>query len=359
MAEFTLDRRTLVRSVGAAGGLSILSAAAEAASDDEPPVPDTDPHTQLTYAAVVDAVIPRTPEVGADLGDEHVPGGLEIGLDAYLVEYVNTLFSGLTPVGDRTGDLRLAEPMATLLEEAAIELLARGRNDDQPSPRFVEDLTDRSTTVGEAIDVAAAGLFPRLSRRDRLNAMTLFDEKELDTAPITDGTPVPLFESDGGLVPTLMVGFTEVVYYSEWQGYEDITVPPSEREFTNDDDVIQSWRQSEFPGFADGHQAFRGYWGGDDVSLGAGETWETRGDREITMESGEFRDNSYDTSGYVEVFPTDGTPGTDRPASGGFAGDSGPGGGGVSPPENPTGTTGDDDWLLATDGALDVTGGDD
>ncbi|WP_255150631.1 hypothetical protein [Halorarius halobius] len=357
MAEFTLDRRSLVRSVGAAGGLSLLSAAAEAASDDEPPVPDTDPHTQLTYAAVTDAVIPRTPELADDLGDEHVPGGLETGLDAYLVEYVNTLFSGLTPVGDRTGDLRLAEVVATVLEEAAVELLARGRNDDQPSPRFVRELTDRSTTLGEAVDVAAAGLFPRLSRRDRLNALTLFDEKELDVAQLATDTPLPLVESDGGLVPTLLVGFTEVVYYSEWQGYEDISVPPSERAFTNDDDAVQSWRQTDFPGFADGYAAFRGYWGGDDVSLGAGDVWDEVGERTITFESGEFRDNEYDTSGYEEVFPTDGEPATEDPLGTGQTGGDAP-----SPPEAPTGGTSEDgrpgDGGLLDGGLLDAAGGD-
>ncbi|WP_255196913.1 hypothetical protein [Halorarius litoreus] len=317
MAEFTLDRRTLVRSVGAAGGLSLLSAAADVAAAETPPTPDTDPHTQLTYAAVVDAVIPRTPDLADDLGAEHVPGGLEAGLDAYLVTYVNDLFSGLSPAGDRTGDLRLAEPVAMVLEEAAAELVARGGNESAPSSRFVADLTDRSTTVGDAVDVAAAGLFPRLSRQDRLNAMALFDEKAVDTAPLADELPVPLVESAGTLLPTLLVGFTEVVYYSEWQGYADITVRPSERQFTNDSEAVQSWRQTEFPGVADGYAAFRGYWGGDDVSLGDGEMWKPVGDRAISFESGAFRENEYDTSGYEEPFPTDGTPASDGVVSGG------------------------------------------
>lgn len=320
MEEFTLDRRTLVRSAGAAGGLSLLSAAAEAAeaaSDADPLVPDTDPHTRLTYAAIVDAVVPRTPELREPLGDEHVPGGLETGIDAYLVTYANTLFSGLGPAGDQTGDLRLAEAVATIVEATATELVARGENRDQPSPRYVEDLTDRSTTLGDAIDVAAAGLFPRLTRRDRLHALSLLDEKELDTAQLATDTPLPLVESDGGLIPTLVVGFSEVVYYSEWQGYEDVTVPPGDREFRNDPDAVQSWRQTGFPGFADGYAAFRGYWGGGDVSLGAGRVWRSIDDRTLTFESGEFRDNDYDTSDYEEVFATDGTPTTDQPVNAG------------------------------------------
>ena len=322
MDDYRLDRRTVVRSAGAVGGFSLLSAAADAVLTAEPSLPDTDPHTQLVYTAVVDAVIPRTPTLEDDLGGEHVPGGLEIGLDAYLVTYVNHLFSGLRPIGGRTGDLRLAEVVAMVLEVAAVELVARGKNEDPPSSRFLGDLTDRTTTLGEAVDVAAAGLFPRLSPRDRLNALTLLDEKEIDTAPIAEDTPVPLFESDGGLIPTLVVGFTEVVYYSEWQGYEDSTVPPSDRAFTNDPEAVQSWRQTGFPGVADGYAAFRGYWGGDDVSLGAGEVWKTVDDRTLTMEPGAFRDNEYDTSDYEEVFATDGTATTDRPVRDGAPGGS-------------------------------------
>lgn len=316
MAEFTLDRRSAIRSVGAAGSLSMLSAVARAASDEGPSRPDTDPHTRLVYAAIVDAVVPRTPAVAEELGRAHLPGGLEVGLDAYLIAYVNDLFSGLTRAGDRSGDLRLAESVALVLEEAATELVARGKNEDAPSARYALDLRDRSTIVDDAVDVAAAGLFPRLSRRDRLNALTLLDEKEIDTAALADRTPVPLFESDGGFVPTLVVGFTELVYYSEWQGYDDFTAAPSERSFADNPAAVQSWRQSGFPGVADGYRAFRGYWGRPNSSLGEGRVWKrVDGDRgppnTITLESGEFRDNDYDTSGYEEPFPTGGTDGED------------------------------------------------
>ncbi len=307
MAEFTVGRRTVLRGAGAAGALSVLSAAAEAARADEPPVPDTDPHTRLTYAAVVDAVVPRTPALATELGAEHVPGGLAVGLDAYLVTYVNDLFSGLTRLGDRTGDLRLAEPVALVLEAAAVELVATGGNEDAPSPRFARELCDRSTTIDEVVDVAAGGLFPRLSRRDRLNALTLLDELAVDLSVLADRLPVPLVESDGGLVPTLVVGFTEVIYYSEWQGYADFTAPPSGRAFTDDPGAVQSWRQSGYPGNADGYAAFRGYWGDADRSLGAGEHYRDSGDHALYLESGEFRDNDYDTSDYEERYATEDT----------------------------------------------------
>ena len=56
-------------------------------------------------------------------------------------------------------------------------------------------------------------------------------------------------ESSGALVPQLLVAFTEGIYYSEWQGYEEFTVPASEREFpgTVNGERLQSWQQTDFP----------------------------------------------------------------------------------------------------------------
>ena len=57
-------------------------------------------------------------------------------------------------------------------------------------------------------------------------------------------------ESSGALVPQLLVAFTEGIYHSEWQGYEEFTGPPIEREFpgTVDGERLQSWQQTDFPG---------------------------------------------------------------------------------------------------------------
>jgi hypothetical protein len=45
----------------------------------------TDPHTRDTYRAIVDAIIPRTPELGDELGPEHVPGGLDVELEKFII----------------------------------------------------------------------------------------------------------------------------------------------------------------------------------------------------------------------------------------------------------------------------------
>ncbi|WP_440764516.1 hypothetical protein [Natronorubrum sp. DTA7] len=57
-------------------------AQAEEALTEEIP---TDPHTRDTYRAVVDAIIPETPQLEDELGPEHVPGGLEVELEKFLI----------------------------------------------------------------------------------------------------------------------------------------------------------------------------------------------------------------------------------------------------------------------------------
>jgi hypothetical protein len=199
-----------------------------------------------------------------------------------------------------------------VLDAAAAELVARGENTVPLDPGRVLDLLDLRDVAADPRNLAA-GPFAKLSRRDRLRALAMLDEKELDTAEL----PGPLVEADAGLVPQLVVGFSEVIYYSEWQGYDDVTAPPSERSHPNDPGAVQSWRQTGYPGFEDGNAAFRGYWGAPDTSLGAGETWKTyegpRGTRRLTFESGAFRENDYDTSDYEEVYPETGEPAGDPP----------------------------------------------
>lgn len=265
----------------------------------------TDMHTAVTFRAVTDAVLPRTPALESELGAEYVPGGVDVDLDTFAVTYVNNAFQfGLPHVGPR-GNLPLAAPVANALDIAALKLLSRGRNESHPSPDRPLELFGGG--AGSVIDVAAAaGPFAMLSREDRLRAISVLDEIEIEVAPFRGLE----FEIDGGLVGQLVVGFTELLYYSEWQGYEAFTRPPSERVHSNDPSEVQSWRQTGYPGYASGYAALRGYVGTDESPLGGGDGWtvlDEDGDRRVSIvrESGSFRENDYDTSGYEEPYPED------------------------------------------------------
>ena len=327
MSEFSTSRRSLLRGLAAGGAAAALPSAASAAETAE----QTDPTTRATFRAIVDAVVPETPELAAELGPEHEPGGLEVGLEDYLLAVTNSIFSmwdapelviaagvdeeieaGPVEVNvsqevrteqDPEANARLAELVGKICDAAAAELLARGGNEESPDPTRFE----------------AGGTFASLSRRDRFRALALLDEREVEETRL----PGPATESSGALVPQLLVAFTEGIYYSEWQGYDEFVVPPGERAFseTVDGERLQSWRQTDFPGIIDGAAAFRGYWGAPEASLGEGGVWKSyEGDggvgpaARIYREAGEFVDNDYDTDGYEEPFDTSGEPPEDGPA---------------------------------------------
>ncbi|WP_281194847.1 hypothetical protein [Halorubrum sp. F4] len=265
--------------------------------------PDVDPHTRVTFRAITDAVVPETPALAEEFGPEHVPGGLAIDLDEFAITYVDDGFQfGLPHLGPQ-GNIPIADPIAHTLDAAALTLLERGDNESDPSVDRALSLLGSDDPSPATVE-DAVGPFAKLSRRDRLRAIGILDEFDVEFSPTDDD----LFELDAGLVGQLVIGFVEMIYYSEWQGYDEFTQPPSRREHPNDPAAVQSWRQTGFPGFADGYAALRGYVGTVDGPLGDGDTWttidEAAGTR-ILRESGSFRENEYDTSGYEEPFPVE------------------------------------------------------
>lgn len=348
-----------------------------------------DVHTMVTFRAITDAVIPETPELGAELGPEHVPGGLAIDLDEFVITYVDNGFqlgslgggphrkiplasivsrifnvgalktrdrdenisepsidrseldaelgpehvlgglavnldeSVITYIDDRSqpglpdvgphglglpdigphGKIPLASIVSHILDTAALKLLDRGENASEPSIDRPLSLLEPGDALPDQIK-NEAGMFSKLSQRDRLRAISILDEFEIELV-LGEGK---LFEFDAGLLGQLVVGFTEMIYYSEWQGYDEFTRPPSERIHPNDPSAVQSWQQTGYPGFANGYAALRGYVGTDEGTLGDGEIWTTiNGDAaspvRIRREPGRFQENDYDTSDYEEPYP--------------------------------------------------------
>lgn len=313
-------RRDVLRGVGALGTSGVV-AAATATRESTATVVDADrprgPHVRANFRAVVDAVVPRTPDLAGELGREHVPGGLDVGLDDYLPTFVDTLFSAGVPGAGDVGTLQLSEVVAIALDLGATTLVATGEHESPPSIARVlelvdvDDLLDLRRLADDPETALEESLFAALSRRDRLRAIERLDAVDLDTAVL----PGPVAEVDAALLGQLVVGFTEVLYYSEWAGYDDVEAPPSERSLEDD---VQGWDQTGFPGVIDGAAALRGYWGRPDGPLGAGATWDVvdaDADRPIQLraEPGTFTEDAYDTSDYAEPFATDGSPATDGP----------------------------------------------
>ncbi|MFD1513363.1 hypothetical protein [Halomarina rubra] len=81
----SVTRRDVMKGVGGLAALSMSNATfAEARTAMNAPL-ESDPHTADTYRAIVDAIVPRTPELEDELGGEHVPGGLDIELEKFLI----------------------------------------------------------------------------------------------------------------------------------------------------------------------------------------------------------------------------------------------------------------------------------
>jgi hypothetical protein len=216
-------------------------------------------YTRQNIRHLVDAVIPRTPELAASHGPEHVPGGLDVGVDDYVIESFNSyqehhlgvLSTVLRALGVR--NYPYAALVALLLDVVAVELLVRGDNE-------------------ESVPVAStASPFARLSRRDRLRALELLETGALDTLASKTDDRLPVL----GTVRFLALGvntFPLLGYYSEWPGETPETNP--------------GWQQTDYPGPREGYSEHMGYeidefdeWDEDEFAPGGTDQREQGGDR--------------------------------------------------------------------------------
>lgn len=88
----------------------------------------TDPHTRDTYRSIVDAIVPRTPQLENELGPEHVPGGLAIELEKFIIWDFNhfqevrldTLHTGSSSdAAVNTGDAQIDAEKQTTFDDSA------------------------------------------------------------------------------------------------------------------------------------------------------------------------------------------------------------------------------------------------
>lgn len=167
-------------------------------------------HARGTFAALVDAVIPETPELaaGADTADQ-TPGGLAAGTHDRVLSAVN----GFIEVED--GPLAwfgydavpLGPVVALLFELAAVELLLRGETAGLQPPETA----------------FSVGAFSRLSRRDRLRALRLLEDGGVlpALAGRFDVTGLHTVAYLAGAVVTLV----EFDYYSGEQARDQVGYP--------------------------------------------------------------------------------------------------------------------------------------
>lgn len=136
----SMTRRGVMKGVGGLAAVSMSGVSVAEAQEVLGREVPADPHTRDTYRAIVDAIVPRTPELGEELGEEHVPGGLDVELEKFLIwdfnhfqeirletlqTPVETARGGGGPLGGLDGEAPLGDALGGLPPE-------EGESEDVP-----------------------------------------------------------------------------------------------------------------------------------------------------------------------------------------------------------------------------------
>lgn len=201
-------------------------------------------YTSSTLRALCSSLIPETPDLAADRGDEHRPGAAEINLEENLRVLFNNLSQfdagPLNSCFSGKPTLPLSTMIAVLLDMTSVEYLLR---------RSLEQkLTVRP----------GQGVFCWLAPEDRRDVLDFLDG---ESTIYRLNTILTHYSSYGGFLKYLIRGITTVpliTYYGEWDGYDQDGGKriPDPQSFTGS---VQSWDQTGFPGLKDGYDVFRGY----------------------------------------------------------------------------------------------------
>jgi hypothetical protein len=182
-------------------------------------------HIQATFMALVDAIIPRTPELAAEYGEVQYFGAFDLYIDDFVIWSLNHY------------DIPLTESTAEMLDLAAEQLVSEEGN---------QEALDYSMFPG-------GGPFAALAPSDRFRAITLLQQLKVNLETL----PIPFYNNPGLVlsVTSALNRLTILGYYSEWSGYGSTRlVTPNQR-------ILEyyplSWQQVGYPGPSLGYGALR------------------------------------------------------------------------------------------------------
>lgn len=182
-------------------------------------------HTQQTFMALVDIIIPQTPGLAVEYGKIQYFGAIDLDINEYMILSLNN------------NTIPLAEPTAQMLDIAAKQLVSRGGNQ-------------------EALDFTkfpGGGIFAALAPDDRFRALILLEQLDINLEDL----PIP-YQNNPGLVLSVTSSFNRLTlmgYYSEWSGYGSTRLAsPNYRKLEY---FPLSWQQVGYPGPSLGYRALR------------------------------------------------------------------------------------------------------
>jgi hypothetical protein len=194
-------------------------------------------HTEATFQALVDAMIPKTPMLAVKKGSEQLEGASDLHIHLYVILQLDHFIA--VQMGLSLLRIQLSYVTAKMLDSAADQLITKG---------IVKELPSVTGFQG-------GGTFTTLLPEDRIRVLASLGKLELDLGalqPPYQNNPEFVIQMVRNLFGMVMFG-----YYSEWTGYGNT------RLFTPDarrmDYFPPDWRQVGYPGPAFGYRDFRGF----------------------------------------------------------------------------------------------------
>lgn len=197
---------------------------------------NTLPQTEAVFRALVDAVIPKTPELAEKHGSIQSLGALDLHTDEYLIWVLDHQMSLSMVI--KNVNIYLANATADMLNIAAGQLIDTGGNKKPINPDADPD----------------SGMFAALEPADRFRAITLLEQLQVDLASL----PVPFHNNPGFVLAVIKVLTLLVIkgYYLEWSGYGSTRLETPEKRKI--EEFPTGWQQVGYPGPSLGYHVFRG-----------------------------------------------------------------------------------------------------
>lgn len=198
---------------------------------------NTLPQTKGAFKALVDAIVPVTPELTEKQGSIQSFGALDAHIDEYQIWSLDHYLSLKILIDEF--DINVANLTAGLMNTAAKQLIHTGRN-KKPINQEIE---------------SEEGTFAALAPIDRLRAITILENLEVDIGSL----PIPF-----NIYPSFALSscfslalLTILGYYTEWSGYGSTRMEtPDKRKLEH---FPIGWKQVGYPGVSKGYRVLRGH----------------------------------------------------------------------------------------------------
>lgn len=196
-----------------------------------------DPHTQATFQALVDAIIPPVCRCAGASVKVQAPGALHLRIQDYVIWDLDHSVE-LQPSGE-PDSIPFSKSTALLLDIGAAQFIR----------------LNHAIVPHSGFSFPCGRLFSALSRGDRLRTVMLLDQLDIPLEILP-----PPYQNNPALIQVMMSSIHQLTlfgYYSEWYGYGTTRLLPSN--LRRIECCPPSWSLTGYPGPSFGYRDFRGF----------------------------------------------------------------------------------------------------